>query len=213
MKKKLFILSFSCCLAGSFLPIIAYSQQTEIQQLMLNVEKLNQFRQILSSMYKGYNILVEGYTKIREITSGNYKLHQLFLDGLLSVSPAVRGYKRITDIISSQMAIVKEYKSGYRSLQESNQFSQAELVRVYAVYQNLINQSTQLLDELIMIITSGTLRMSDSERLSGIDRILESMDEKLSFLRDFNRQNGFMAVQRARESKDINTIRQLYNIK
>jgi hypothetical protein len=203
-----------CSLAAiALFPARAACQQTEIQQLLLNIEKLNQFRQILSNMYKGYQILSEGYTKIKEITSGNYTLHQVFLDGLLAVSPNVRSYKRIADIINTQLAILNEYKSAYTTFRESGQFSATELADMYAVYKNLTSQSMAALDELTMIITSGTLRMDDNERLSGIDRINQSMEEKLVFLRDFNRQYGRLALYRGLEQKDISTVKELYNIK
>lgn len=194
-------------------PRPAAAQSTEVQQLLLNVEKLDQFRQILNNMYKGYQILYEGYHKIKDITSGNFKLHELFLDGLLAVSPAVRKYHRIPDIIKSQLSLLKEYKWAWSNFRESGQFSEKELSNIYAVYSNLVALSTQQLDELLMIVTSGTLRMSDSERLEGINRICDSMEEKLVFLRDYNRQYGSLALQRAKDSKDINTIKQLYNIK
>src|SRR5581483_12444900 len=127
-----------CIAAVSLLPSRAWAQQTEIQQLLLNIEKLNQFRQILSNMYKGYEILVEGYTKVSEITSGNYNLQQVFLDGLLIVSPTVRDYKRIPEIINSQLAILNEYKSAYANFRESGRFTPEELSGIYTVYQNLV---------------------------------------------------------------------------
>jgi hypothetical protein len=55
--------------------------------------------------------------------------------------------------------------------------------------------------------------MSDSERMEAIDRIFISMQDKLTFLRDFNQQHTVLAIQRARDSKDINILRQLYDLK
>jgi hypothetical protein len=205
------ILLMAC--TGSITPLRVSAQQEEAQQLLLNVEKLNQFRQILQQMYKTYTILRDGYTKIRDITSGNYKLHQVFLDGLLAVSPGVRKYQRIADIIQYQLIILKEYKSAYATFKESGQFNEQEITYLFAVYKNLVNESVQQLDELVMVITDGKLRMSDSERMEAIDRIFISMQDKLTFLRDFNQQHTVLAIQRARDSNDINILRQLYDLK
>lgn len=213
MKKKANVFLLIVCLGLCIIPRQSHAQDTEIQQLLLNIEKLNQFRQILTKMYEGYKVLHNGYLKIKDITSGNFKLHELFLDGLLAVSPTVRKYHRIPDIINAQLSLLKEYKWAWSNFRESGQFNERELQKLYGVYSNLVTQSTQQLDELIMIVTSGTLRMSDSERLEGIDRIHVSMQEKLMFLRDFNRQYGVMAIQRAKEGKDIGTIKKLYNLK
>jgi hypothetical protein len=49
--------------------------------------------------------------------------------------------------------------------------------------------------------------------MEAIDRIFKSMQEKLIFLRDFNQQQTVLALNRARDTKDINILRQLYNVK
>src|SRR6218665_2577336 len=90
------------------------AQSFEVQQLLLNVEKLAQFKQILADLKKGYEIVSKGYTTIRDISQGNFKLHDLFLDALLQVSPTVRKYKKITDIIVMQIQLVKEYKAAWK---------------------------------------------------------------------------------------------------
>src|SRR4051812_48291730 len=92
-----------------FKPIFLQAQEQEIQQLLLNVEKLAQFKKILQGMYDGYEILQKGYTAIKNISEGNFTIHQTFLDGLLAVSPAVRKYKRVSDVIDYQVRILKEY--------------------------------------------------------------------------------------------------------
>ena len=63
-----------------------FSQTDEAQQLLLNVEKLAQLKQILKDMYKGYEIVSKGYNTIKNISEGNFDLHKVFLDGLMQVS-------------------------------------------------------------------------------------------------------------------------------
>ena len=108
--KKLVVVMCIC-----FSSIKGYSQADEIQQLLLNLEKLTQFKKILQNMYDGYEILHEGYTAIKDISEGNFNLHKNFLDALLEVSPSVKRYKRISDIINYQLRIVREYKSAYNN--------------------------------------------------------------------------------------------------
>ncbi len=61
----------------------AFGQQYEIEVLLLNVEKLMQFRQILDDMKKGYEIIAQGYGTIKNIAEGNFSLHDVFLDKLM----------------------------------------------------------------------------------------------------------------------------------
>ncbi|MEO6327386.1 MAG: TerB family tellurite resistance protein [Ginsengibacter sp.] len=187
----------------------AVAQSDEAQQLLLNVEKLAQLKNILNDMYKGYQIVSKGYNTIKDISKGNFKLHDAFLNGLMQVSPAVRKYKRIADIISYQIQLVQEYKTAFKRFNTSNLFNTNEIKYVENVYGNLFKKSLENLDELAVVITSDKLRMSDDERINAIDRIFNEMSDKLVFLRTFNRENNVLAIQRGREMIDTKISKKL----
>ena len=210
MKKLILILGialFSLPMANK-----ALAQKDEIAQLLLNVEKLAQFKQILSDMKKGYQILNGGYNTIKDLSEGNFSLHKTFLDALMEVSPTVKNYKRVADIINYQIILVKEYKSAFNRFKQDNNFNQQELAYLGRVYENLFKQSLNNLDYLVTIITANKLRMSDDERLEAIDKIFADMQDKLLFLRYFNNNTTVLAVQRAKERNDANTMRLVYGI-
>lgn len=208
MKKWLMgIVVLSLFMVGS---VRASAQETELAQLALNIEKLAQFKQILSDLKKGYEILTGGYNTIKNISEGNFKLHQVFLDGLMEVSPAVKKYKRVGDIIDYQLRMVSEYKSAFNRFKQSKQFTDNEIGYIGNVYSNLISRSLEDLDDLSVVITAGKLRMSDEERLAAIDDIYKEVADKLGFLRAFNNQTQVLALQRAKESKDVKVMKGLY---
>ncbi len=188
------------------------AQSEEAQQLLLNVEKLAQFKQILSDMKKGYQLISTGYSTIKDLSQGNFNLHKAFLDGLMTVSPGVKKYKRVADIVNNQVMIVKEYKNAFGRFKQDGNFNPAEIKYLEKVYSNLFKQSLDDLNDLAVIITDGKLRMSDDERLDAIDRIYANMQDKLLFLRDFNNNTTVLAVQRARERKDAVTMKKIYGI-
>jgi DNA repair ATPase RecN len=138
-----------------------FAQSDEAQQLLLNVEKLAQFKQILSDLKKGYQIVVTGYSTIKNLSQGNFNLHKTFLDALMEISPAVRKYKKVADIINDQILIVKEYKNSFSRFKKDNNFNPEEIDYLGKVYTNLFKQSLNNLDELTIIITANKLRMSD----------------------------------------------------
>jgi hypothetical protein len=210
MKKLVIILSLAFC---SLIPAYKVSAQAdEIQQLLLNVEKLAQYKQILSDMKKGYQILEGAYNTIKNISEGNFNLHKAFLDGLMQVSPTVRNYRRVADIINYQVVLVKEYKNAYDRFKRDNNFDADELSYLGHVYDNLFKESLRNLDELLTVIAAGKTRMSDDERLQAIDRIYTDMQDKLMFLRHFNNNTIILAVQRAKERNDAETIQKIYGI-
>lgn len=190
----------------------AAAQSTEAAQLLLNVEKLAQFKQILKDMKKGYQILDGGYNTVKDIAEGNFSIHKVFLDGLMQVSPTVRKYKRIVDIIDFQIILIREYKNAFERFKRDENFVPEELAYLGRIYDNLFKQSLRNMDELTNVITANKLRMSDDERLKAIDTIYEDMQDKLIFLRHFNNNTTVLAVQRAKEKNDVKTIGQTYGI-
>jgi DNA repair ATPase RecN len=200
MKKIVFFMAVSCLFLT---PDKSKAQSAEIQQLILNIEKLSQFKKILSDMKKGYELLSGGYKKVKEMTEGNFSLHKTFLDALMQVSPAVRNYKKVGEIVEYQISIVKESRSGMNRFIKNGNFSGQEINYFEKVYGNLLNESLRNLDELTMVITADKLRMSDDERLTAVDDIYEQMQDKLLFLRNFNASSNVLALQRSKEKKDV----------
>lgn len=190
--------------------ISARAQSQEAQQLLLNVEKLSQLKNILADMKKGYQVVSGGYNTIKNISQGNFSLHEVFLDGLMLVSPEVKKYRRVADIISYQKNIISEYKSAFKRFNASDNFNPIEIDYLGRVYKQLFDHSIDNLDELAMVITSAKLRMSDDERLQAIDRIFEDVQDKLVFLRDFNSKATSLSLAREKQKSDLKQSLKLY---
>ncbi|MGE8426339.1 MAG: TerB family tellurite resistance protein [Sphingobacterium sp.] len=206
MKRLLLLLIGVCCLQ---LHLVS-AQSAEVQQLLLNVEKLAQFKQILSDMKKGYQVTYKGYNAIKNISQRNFNLHNTFLDGLLKVNPEIARYRKVAEIIRLQSAILSEYKSAYRRLTAGGRFRPEEIRYLQQVYKNLFYRSVDNLEELAMILTASKLRMSDEERLRSIDRLYEDMGGKLVFLRRFNKQATALDHNRAKAQSEQELIKKMY---
>jgi hypothetical protein len=204
--KKLLIIGI--VLIGLVFPSRMTAQKQEIQQLILNIEKLAQFKQILKDM----KILSGGYNTVKDLSEGNFSLHETFLDALMQVSPTVKNYRRIGDIVNYQVLLVKEYKSAFSRFRDSENFDPDEIAYLERVYNNLFKQSLRNLDELTSVITANKMRMSDDERLASIDKIYADMQDKLLFLRNFNNNTAILALQRAKERNDAQAMRSIYKL-
>jgi hypothetical protein len=161
-------------------------------------------------MEQGYAVLTQGYGQVKNLAQGNFSLHQVFLDGLLIVNPEVRQYKRVADIIADEGSILSEYQSAYRRFSTGGLFNAPELSYISNVYAKLTKQALQNASDLADVLTDSKLRMSDDERLSAIDRIYLDTNDKLVFLRSFNRRTGMLQAQRQKELNDMRTIKKLY---
>lgn len=207
--KRLIIVA--CLLLGLLVRIErAFGQSFEVQQLLLNVEKLAQFKQIYQNARRSYQILNNGYSNIRDIAKGNYSVHKVFLDGLLQVSPEVRRYKRVAEVVEMQAAVLREYRRARDRNARDGNFSDAELRYMDGVYARLLQQSARNMEQFAAVMTAGKLRMSDSERIEAIDRIHFELSDMLTFLRQFNGEASLVALQRARAKKEIEQMQKLH---
>ena len=188
-----------------------HAQSQEAQQLLLNVEKLSQLKNILKDMKRGYEVVSKGYNTVKNIAQGNFSLHEVFLDGLWLVSPEVRKYHKVAEIISYQASILLEYKSAYKSFSGSGSFSISELDYLSKVYSKLFKESLDNLDQLAMVITANKLRMSDDERLMAIDQIFADTEDKLIFLRSFNHKTAVLSMQRKKEQSALKDLGNYFN--
>ncbi|WP_157501562.1 TerB family tellurite resistance protein [Echinicola vietnamensis] len=190
-------------------PVRASAQVGEASQLLLNVEKLNQFKQILNDMYQGYRTLSRGYNAVRDIASGNFGLHKLFIEGLSTVSPVVKRYHKVGGIIHYQQVILSEYRRAYRQFLDRGKFSREELDYLALVYGNLLDMSVCNMEELLLVVTGGKLQMSDGERMAAIDRIFDEIKDRYVFVRAFNNEAAVLNRQRKQRAADLKTLRSL----
>ena len=188
------------------------AQSYELQRLILDIEKLEELKGILTDLEKGYQILETGYTTIKNISAGNFNLHKAFLDGLLAASPSVQKYYKIAGIVDYQLRIVSEYKAAMHRFRQDSHFHPDEIVSIGNVYDNLVDKSTKNLEILLSVLTAGKLRMNDAQRLAAIDRIYADTKNQFLFLRQFNNSTQMLGVNRSVEAGDAVTLKNLYGI-
>ena len=189
-----------------------HAQTFEMQELLLDIQKLAQEKQLLNDLYKGYEILSKGYGAIRDVTKGSFNLHKDFLDGLLAVSPAVKNYTRIADIISLQERILQEYTTSWSRFKKDSHFTPDELVFIGNVYSGLFSQTVKNLTDLTNMLTDGVYRASDAERLEQIDDLYRQMQGSQLFMSTFGNRTALLSLQRSADQNDYNTVKQLYGL-
>ena len=105
-------------------------------------------------------------------------------------------------------------KSGIVALQSSQEESRSgpdrKRKKEMTKSKNRQDVDLQQLDELTLVLTAGSLRMSDEERLQAIDRIHTDIQDKLFFLTAFNQEHQILAINRAKASQEIRQIKNLY---
>jgi hypothetical protein len=193
--------------------LTCYGQSQDMQQLMLNIEKLAQMKAMLKTMYEGYASLKQGYEQVSAVAKGNFDLHKTFLDGMLDISPTVRQYHKVSVIMQRQTGIAQEYKVAVYQIQSAGMLNAAEMTTLKQSLAVFVNESVRLLEDLLLIITPGKMRMNDEERLRSIDNIDVAMSGLSEKLRAQIADSRKFSDSRARQRKDVNMVKKLYGIK
>ena len=163
-------------------------------------------------MKNGYAALDQDYSAIRNVAEGNFNLHKAFLDGLLLASPNVRHYQRAADIVSLQASLLSKYQSAWPYFQQTYSSRPAELAVIGRVYGGLLYDGLQDLNDLSSVLTDGTLRASDAERMQQIDIIYERVANRVAFIDRFNNSTALLAAQRQGVHDEDRTIQNLHGI-
>jgi len=153
--------------------------------------------------------------KLGEIGDWEQKIKDIYSEyytELWKVKTAISYFKEITDIIAQQQRLVTEYKQAFSLFKQDKHFTPAEINYIYSVYTGIINQSTKSLDQIILVLTSFSLQMSDASRLALIKQASRDIQQQTDDLRKFNNQTAQVSLQRSKDQQEINTIKSLYGL-
>ncbi|WP_297337914.1 TerB family tellurite resistance protein [Algoriphagus sp.] len=177
-----------CFLSIGFLGTGAFAQaQTaEVRQLLLNVEKLEQLREMLEGMKEKYRILESGFNQVKGITEGNFRLHEAFLNRLKQVSPEVKSYYKVAEIVHYQLRLIQAVSRIRAELNELGWDNWEEQEKVIQSFTAFSRAGMENMETLLLILADGQLQLDDGERIRSIDRIHDSMQELLTGLSRWN---------------------------
>ena len=139
-------------------------------------------------------------------------LYAGYYQELAKVRRLIADYDAVKRIISQQTQLVGEYQNANALLRRDPHFSPDELKYMGTIYNGILQESLRNLDETITVISDAATQMDDAERLERISKAAKAMQTNLDHLRQFNRQNAGLSLQRAKDERDRATVKQLYNI-
>lgn len=189
-----------------------HAQSQELEQLRLDLEKLVQFKLILSQMKQGYQTLQNGYNAVRDAAKGNYHLHSSYLNGLWKVNASVKNAPALKRIIDNHTILSKEYRVWFSRVRAMGVFKAAELSVIQDSCRQMIAVLSDHLDQLQILLTPGQLRMSDGERMAAIEVLAEKSDQLLVALRRFTSEQTAIAAGRIQNEKDRQAMLRLYGL-
>ena len=161
---------------------------------------------------KGYGIAKDGLNLISDIKNGDLDLHKDYFNSLTDVRPVIKKYPKVKDIMVLQDAILKMVRSSKRELLHGNLFTAEEVDYLNRVFDRLLKDCSQTTEELEMVVTSGSLKMTDDERIDRIDAIYTVSIEQYKFARVFISDSNLLVQGRRNAIKGISDSKMLNGI-
>ena len=219
---KITIMIFCCfCFllkpAGSnaqVLEIIKESVIKAIKALDLQIQRLQNRTIELQNIQKQVENTLSKL-KLDEIanwTQRQKEIYEDYFDELWRVKSLIAYYRRITEIIDKQKQLVSEYKRAFSLLKGDKHFTSDEVDHIHSVYTGIIDKSIESLDQILLLVESFTVQMSDAQRLELLNRSADEIEIYSRDLRRFTNRNIQLSLQRAKNLEEINTIKKLYGI-
>lgn len=199
---------------GGVIAVIREMTRRAIKALDLKVQRLQNKTIGLQNAQKAIENKLS-QLKLSEIGQWVRKqrdLYKKFYDELWKVRSAIANYQRVKRIIERQKQIIEEYKFTWHMVNQDKRFTKDELAYMYRVYSGIIDESVNHLDQLILIINSYKLKISDAKRLEMINKIGDDIEQNYTDLRQFNDQNVQLSMMRAKDESEIDAVRKLYGI-
>lgn len=153
--------------------------------------------------------------KLDEITNWVDKQKDLYadyFDELRKVKAVISYYYKVKQIIEKQKLIVSEYEKAFALFKQDKNFTADEIVYMEKVYSGILDQSIKNLDAIFMVINAFETQMNDAARLAIISNVAAAIDTNFDDLRQFNRQNILLSLQRAKQQSDVDVVKKLYGL-
>jgi len=135
-----------------------------------------------------------------------------YFSELWKVKTIISYFRQITTIIAQQQQLVQQYKQAYAAVQQDKHFTASEVSYIYSVYTGIINESVKSVDQIITVLTSFSLQMSDADRMKLVGKASADIQQQTSDMGRFNSQTMQISLQRAQSETEVNNIMQLYGL-
>ncbi|WP_316757581.1 hypothetical protein [Pedobacter aquatilis] len=155
-----------------------------------------------SYVKKGYQLVSGGVNMVRDLSKGELDVHQLFFSSLSKVNPVVRSSAKVTEIIALELK-TRQLLSASRRVE----LSSAARQNVEVVAEGLGNESLKGLEEMLSIVLTGHVELSDAKRLERLNTLYEGFKERHVLARQLAAEVSGMVRLKAAEESEVDKLR------
>jgi len=166
---------------------------------------INTANQIIETSATASNTL-DSFKEVKKV----YDQGKEYYDALKSVNNLLRDARKVQQTVLLVGDISDMYVTNFGHMLNDPNFSAQELSAIAFGYSKLLNESTELLNELSQIINASTLSLNDKERMDIIERVYKEVRDYYNLVRYYTNKNISVSFIRAKKRNDTQRVLELY---
>jgi hypothetical protein len=199
---------------AQLLEVVKGAVKKAIKALDLKIQRLQNKTIWLQNAQKTLENALSKF-KLDEIADWSEKQkeqYREYYEELVKIKSIISYYQRIKDITNKQIRLVDEYNGAWQLLKQDDHFTLAEIDYMGKVYNGILSESLNNIDQITLVVKSFTTQMSDAQRLELINNAADQVDITYSDLKRFNQQNMVLSLQRSKNKSEVDNVKKLYGL-
>lgn len=139
-----------------------------------------------------------------------YQQGKEYYDALKSVHNLVKDARKVQKSILLIGEISDIYVNSFQKMLSDENYTPDELSAIAYGYTQLLQESSDVLEEMKSVVNINGLSMSDKERMDVIDRTYNSIRNYRDLVSYYTRKNISVSYLRAKKKKDTDRVMALY---
>ena len=149
---------------------------------------------------------INGFLETKKVFEQGKK----YYDALKSVHDVVKGGVKVSKSIGLVMEISEIYVDNYQKMLSDENYTPEELAAISSGYTMLIDESSDVLQDLKNVVNVTGMSLTDAERLAIIDNAYRSLMNYRNLVRYYTNKTISVSYLRARKKNDMDRVIGLY---
>ena len=183
----------------------ASAQWTVVDPTNLAQSIVNSTREIVETSTTAKNMINEFQETVKIYEQG-----KKYYDALKSVNNLVKDARKVQQTIVMVGDITDIYVTNFQKMMSDENFTVEELGGIAFGYTKLLEESTDVLNELKNVVNITTLSMTDKERMDIVDKCYTRMKNYRNLVSYYTNKNISVSYLRAKKKNDTDRVMKLY---
>lgn len=139
-----------------------------------------------------------------------YQQGKQYYDALKSVHNLVKDARKVQKTVLLIGEISDIYVNNFQKMLSDEYYSQDELLAIASGYTKILEESTDVFQELKTVVSTTGLSMTDKERMELVDKAYSEIKHHRDLVSYYTRKNISVSYLRAKKSNDLGRVMALY---